>query len=141
MASKPSFVSTCALLMEACETGKGWEGCASYCAADATFSCDVLPMTSMQAYTDWMAGIISNVAPDGAYTVRSLTWNDSEVTYVAIFEGTHTGTGGPVPAADPPKKMKCDYSYTFRFDSEGKCVHMHKVWDFYTACKGWGWPL
>ena len=40
---------------DACETGKGWEVCRAYCAADATFSAQAEPLLSVKTlaeYTD-----------------------------------------------------------------------------------------
>ena len=42
-----------------CETGKGWESCKKYCAADATFSSHAEPLlqtATVEGYADWMAG-------------------------------------------------------------------------------------
>jgi len=33
-----TITATAKQFFDACETGKGWEGCKSYCTADATFS-------------------------------------------------------------------------------------------------------
>ena len=40
---------------EACETGKGWEGCKAYCKTGATFSAQAEPLAgvkNLQQYTD-----------------------------------------------------------------------------------------
>ena len=34
---------------EACETGKGWEGCSEYCTADATFSAQAEPLLDVKS--------------------------------------------------------------------------------------------
>jgi len=61
---------------EACETGKGWEGCLPYCHADATFSAQagaLAGVDTVQAYTDWMKGLalirIGGHVPKGGYDV------------------------------------------------------------------------
>jgi hypothetical protein len=62
---------------EACETGKGWEGCKAYCQPDATFSAQAEPLVgvkNLQQYTDWMKGLLTFV-PDGA-----MSWSLSEPT-------------------------------------------------------------
>ena len=44
----------------ACETGKGWEACRSYCTPGATFSAQAEPLQeirTLQQYTDWMKDI------------------------------------------------------------------------------------
>lgn len=125
---------------ELCEAGKGWASCKEFCEENATFHCDVLPMKTMQEYTDWMIGIIQNIAPDGSWKLISKTWNDTQVVFCATFTGTHSLKGGPVEPSDPPKKMSSDYAYVINF-KDGKITHMTKIWDQLTAFKGWGWPL
>ena len=47
---------------DACETGKGWEGCQQYCHAGATFSAQagaLANVDTLQAYTDWMKGLLT----------------------------------------------------------------------------------
>ena len=58
---------------EACETGKGWEGCKAYCNTDATFSAQAEPLAgvkNLQQYTDWMKGLLTFV-PDGRYELKT----------------------------------------------------------------------
>ena len=46
---------------EACETGKGWEGCKAYCTDGATFSAQAEPLldvTTLEGYCDWMKAIL-----------------------------------------------------------------------------------
>ena len=46
---------------DACETGKGWDGCAQYCAPDATFSCQSTALAdthTLEAYAEWMKGLL-----------------------------------------------------------------------------------
>ena len=43
----------------ACETGKGWEGCKTYCAPNATFAAQAEPLAGIKTlaeYADWMKG-------------------------------------------------------------------------------------
>src|SRR5947207_12601013 len=57
----------------ACEAGKGWEGCRAYCLPNATFSAQSEPLAeirSLQAYTEWMKGLLTFM-PDGRYVVKS----------------------------------------------------------------------
>ncbi len=58
---------------EACEAGKGWDGCKQYCKTDATFSAQAEPLAdirSLQQYTDWMKGLLTFI-PDGRYDLKS----------------------------------------------------------------------
>ena len=43
----------------ACETGKGWEVCKTYCTPDATFTAQAEPLAEIKTlaeYADWMKG-------------------------------------------------------------------------------------
>ena len=58
---------------EACEAGKGWEGCRAYCLPNATFAAQSEPLAeirTLQAYTEWMKGLLTFM-PDGRYKVKS----------------------------------------------------------------------
>ena len=58
---------TAQAFFEACETGQGWETCKTWCAADATFSCqaDALAETkTLAAYCDWMQGLLTPIPGD-----------------------------------------------------------------------------
>jgi hypothetical protein len=68
-----SIKETAEKFFDACETGKGWEGCQPYCHTGATFSAQAGALSgvdTLQAYTDWMKGLFIPV-PDGRYEVRS----------------------------------------------------------------------
>jgi predicted ester cyclase len=86
---------------EACETGKGWEGCRAYCTPDASFSAQAEPLAdvrTLQGYADWMKGLLSFM-PDGRYVVKSFATDDDRHSVCAygVFSATHTGQGGPCP--------------------------------------------
>ena len=52
-------------LFEACETGKGWEGCAQYCHANASFSCQsdaLADVTTMEGYANWMRDLLMGLS-------------------------------------------------------------------------------
>jgi hypothetical protein len=62
-----SITKTAAKFFEACETGKGWEGCKANCKPNATFSAQAEPLAdvhSLQQYTDWMKAVLTFI-PDG----------------------------------------------------------------------------
>ena len=97
----------------ACETGKGWQGCQAYCHPGATFSvqADALAdVKTLEQYCDWMKGLFALV-PDAGYELKSFATDESRqiVCAYAVFSGTHTGEGGPVPPTG--KSTKTDYVY------------------------------
>ena len=125
---------------EACETGKGWEGCQSYCQDDATFSCQadaLADVTTVAAYADWMQGLLGPI-PDGHYELVAFTTDAERNTVVAtaVFHGTQTGEGGPVPPTG--NTVAADYVYAMQFDGD-KIRHMTKVWNDVHSLKQLGW--
>ena len=125
---------------EGCETGGGWEKCQQYCHPDATFTAQAAALEgvdNLQAYTEWMKGLFTPV-PDGRAEVRSFAVDEArgKVVVSAVFHGTHTGEGGPVPATG--KSVAADYVYDMSFDS-GKIRHMTKIWNASLAMKDLGW--
>jgi len=133
-----SFLTSANAFFKACETGKGWAVCSAFATADAAFSSEALPdIKTLQAYTDWMKGLVDGIAPDSRYTLHSVTSNDTQVSFYATFEGTHTLPGGPVPPTN--KSVKSDYVYIVTFDPQGKITNMSKVWNNLLAFKQFGW--
>ncbi len=125
---------------DACETGKGWEGCKKYCQSDATFSAQAGALTgidTLEGYAGWMKDFLVTV-PDGDYEVRTFAVDEERkrVAVYAIFRGTHTGPGGPVPPTG--KRVEADYVYAMDF-ADGKIQHMTKIWNdaHSTAQLGW----
>jgi predicted ester cyclase len=131
---------TAAQFFEACETGKGWSGCQPYCHPDATFAAQsdaLADVTTLEAYTEWMGGLMA-ILPDGRAEVRSFAV-DSEhnnVTAFGVFRGTHTGHGGPVPPTG--KSAEADYVYVMDFDGD-KIRHMTKIWNDGITMRQLGW--
>ena len=124
---------------EACETGKGWEGCKAYCKPNATFSAQAEPLAdvrTLQAYADWMQGTVK-MLPDARYELKSFATDDqrANVTAYAVFSGTHT-RDGPAPAKY--KRTSSDYVYSMDFDGD-KIRHMTKIWNAGWAMKELGW--
>lgn len=125
---------------DACETGKGWEACRAYCKPEATFAAQAEPLAdvrTLQQYADWMKGIMT-VMPDGSYKVKSFAVDGerNNVCAYAVFSGTHTGEGGPVPPTG--KKTASDYVYVMEFDGD-KIRHMTKIWHAGWAMRELGW--
>jgi predicted ester cyclase len=135
-----SIKETAERFFEACETGKGWEGCKQYCDPGATFSAQADALTAvntLRAYTDWMQGLFTPV-PDGRYELRSLAVDEDRkhVLAYAVFHGTHTGPGGPTPPTG--KSVAADYVYVMEFEG-GRIRHMTKIWNDAISMKQMGW--
>ena len=135
-----TIADTAKAFFDACETGKGWEACKAYCKPDASFAAQAEPLAdvrTLQQYADWMKGMLV-VLPDARYEVKSFAVDSgrNNVCAFAVFSGTHTGTGGPVPATG--KKTNTDYVYVMDFDG-GKIRHMTKIWHAGWAMKELGW--
>lgn len=138
--SLTSIKNSAASFLDACETGKGWEGCQTYCHPNATFSAqaDALAgVNTLQAYTEWMKGMFA-LLPDGSYELRSLGVDDARniVSAFAVFRGTHTGQGGPVPPTG--RRAEADYVYVMEFEGD-RIRHMTKVWNDAISLKQLGW--
>ena len=78
--------------------------------------------------------------PDGHYELKFIAADeaDKSVAAFAIFHGTQTGPGGPVPPTG--KKIAADYVYHIVFDDE-RIKHMTKIWNDSISMQqlGWGW--
>ncbi len=125
---------------DACETGKGWETCQQYCHPQATFSAqaDALGgVDTLEAYTEWAKGLLTPM-PDARYEVRSIAVDEdrNKATAYAVFRGTHTGEGGPVPPTG--KRVDTDYVYIMEFEGD-QIRHMTKVWNDGVSLKQLGW--
>jgi predicted ester cyclase len=136
----PTITETAHAFFEACETGKGWEGCSAHCHPNASFAAQAEPLAdlhTLQDYTEWMKAMLT-VLPDGRYEVKSFA-TDSErnnVSAYGVYSGTHTGEGGPVPPTG--KSTSTDYVYVMEF-ADGKISHMTKIWNAGLAMKDLGW--
>jgi len=135
-----SIADTAHGFFDACDSGKGWDGCKEFCHPDATFSAQVGALAgidTLEAYTDWMKGMLTPL-PDGRYEVRSFAVDETRnnVAVFGVFYGTHTGEGGPVPPTG--KSAETDYVYIMDFDGD-KIRHMTKVWNDGIALQQLGW--
>lgn len=135
-----SIKETAEQFFDACETGKGWEVCEQYCHPEATFSAQAEALAgvdTLQAYTEWMKGLLTPV-PDGRYEVRSFAVDEirNSVAAYAVFRGTHTGEGGPVPPTG--KRVEADYVYIMEFEDD-TIRHMTKVWNDAISLKQLAW--
>ncbi len=125
---------------DACETGKGWETCKGFCHADASFSAQgeaLAGIDTLEGYCQWMQDLLTPV-PDGHYELKFFAADEgrSAVTAVAVFHGTQTGPGGPVPATG--NTVAADYAYYMKFDGP-RIKHMTKIWNDTVGLQQLGW--
>ena len=135
-----SIKEPAAKFFDACETGGGWDACGEFCHSDATFSAQAGALEgveTLEAYTEWMKGLFTPV-PDGAYELRSFSVDEDRgnVSAYAVFSGTHTGEGGPVPPTG--KRVEADYVYVMEFDGD-RIRHMTKIWNDSVTLTQLGW--
>jgi predicted ester cyclase len=131
---------TAETFFDACDTGKGWEGCQKYCHPNATFSAqsDALAgIDTLEGYTNWMKGLLG-ILPNGSYEIKFFAVDDDRdnVCAYAVFRGTHSGEGGPVPPTH--KTVEADYVYVMEFDGE-RISHVTKIWNDPYSMKQLGW--
>lgn len=133
-------IDTAMSFFDACETGKGWAGCAEFCVPEATFSCQSQALAdtqTLEAYTEWMKGLLVPL-PDGRYELKGFA-EDAErgvVLAFAVFHGTHTADGGPM--APTGRAVSADYVYAMEF-AGGKVTHVTKIWNDTESLKALGW--
>ena len=132
---------TAAQFFDACETGKGWEACSAYCHPGATFSAqaDVFAeLSTIEEYAGAMAGLIAGPLPDASYDMKALAVDEEHgsVTAYAVFKGTQSGEGGPVPPTG--KRVESDYVFVIDFD-DGRVKHVTKIWNEGWAMRQMGW--
>jgi len=135
-----SMKETAEQFFDACESGRGWDGCKRYCHPGATFSAQagaLSGVTTLEGYADWMKGLFTPV-PDGRYELRSFAVDEGRqnVSAYAVFHGTHTGEGGPVPPTG--KRVAADYVYVMQFDGD-RIRHMTKIWNDTVSLQQLGW--
>jgi predicted ester cyclase len=125
---------------EACETGQGWGACAAYCHPGATFSAQtdaLADISTLEGYSEWMKNLFTPI-PDGRYELKffAADEDDRSVAAVAVFHGTQTGPGGPVPPTN--KTIAADYVYHIVFDGD-RIRHMTKIWNDADSMRQLGW--
>lgn len=125
---------------ESCETGKGWDHCSAYCHPGATFSAQSSALgdiSTLEGYCEWMKGLFTPI-PDGRYELKFFAADeaDESVTAVAVFHGTQTGPGGPVPPTG--NTIAADYVYHMVFDGD-RIKHMTKIWNDTISMQQLGW--
>lgn len=125
---------------DACETGKGWEGCQIYCDPEATFSAQsgvLADIDTLEGYCEWMKSLLTPV-PDGNYELKFMAEDEERscVAAFAVFHGTQTGPGGP---GEPTgRTIAADYVYAMEFDGD-RIRHMTKIWNDTFSLEQLGW--
>ena len=125
---------------DACETGKGWETCNKFCHSEATFTAQttvLADVSTLENYTEWMKNLLTPV-PDGHYELKFIAADEARNSVVtfAVFHGTQTGEGGPVPPTG--NKIAADYVYHMEFDGD-RIRHMTKIWNDTISLQQLGW--
>ena len=84
-----------------------------------------------------MKGLFTPV-PDGHYHVKSFAVDHDRTNVIvyAVFHGTQTGEGGPVPATG--NTVMSDYVYVMDFEGD-RIRHMTKIWNDGVALQQLGW--
>ena len=135
-----AILDSARMFFDACETGKGWEGCKEYCHSDATFSAQaaaIAEIETLEGYCEWMKGLLTPI-PNGRYELKFFAADDERscVAAFAIFHGTQTGPGGP---GEPTgNTVAADYVYAMEFDG-GQIRHMTKIWNDTISLQQLGW--
>jgi len=127
---------------DACEAPAGWEGCKEYVADGAPFIAQSEPLvdvTTVQAYSDWMAGFGNVTVPGATYDLHTSAYDEDTRTamFFATYHATHTGDGGPVPPTN--KETHSHYVYFLTMNDDDKVEKMVKVWNAPWAMKELGW--
>ena len=135
-----TMTQTAAAFFDTIETGKGWAACAQYCTPDATFSCQadaLAEITTIEAYAEWMKGLLVPLS-DGRYELKAFAADEARATVLgfAVFHGTHTANGGPVPLTG--RTVAADYVYAMTF-RDGRISHMTKIWNDGHSLRALGW--
>lgn len=125
---------------EACETGKGWEVCNEFCHHEATFSSQttvLADISTLEDYTEWMKNLLTPI-PDGHYVLKFFAMDDdrNSAAAFAVFHGTQSGEGGPVPPTG--NSISADYVYHMEFEGD-RIKHMTKIWNDTISLQQLGW--
>jgi predicted ester cyclase len=135
-----SITETARAFFDACETGKGWDVCQEWCHQDAGFSCQadtLAEVTTIAGYANWMQGLLGPI-PDGHYELKAFACDEERgaVVAAAVFHGTQTGEGGPIPPTG--NSIAADYVYVMNFDGD-KVSNMTKIWNDGHSLRQLGW--
>ena len=135
-----SMKESAAMFFDVCESGGGWASCQEFCHTGATFSAQAGALEgveTVESYTEWMKSLLTPI-PDGSYKLMAFAVDEdrNSVSAYAVFSGTHTGEGGPVPPTG--NKVEADYVYVMEFEGD-RIRHMTKIWNDGITLKQLGW--
>jgi predicted ester cyclase len=135
-----AILETARQFFDACETGQGWDECSAHCHSEATFSSQtdaLADISTLKDYCEWMKGMSAPI-PDGQYELKFFSADEADrsVAAVAVYHGTHSGPGGPVPPTG--KRLSADYVYHIEFDGD-RVRHMTKIWNDGFSLRQLGW--
>jgi hypothetical protein len=128
------------LFIDACDTGKGWDGCKAYCNTDATFSAQsgvLSEIDTIEGYSEWAKNLLTPV-PDGRYELKFFAADEERhcVAAFSVFHGKQTGPGGP---GEPTgNTIAADYVYAMQFEGD-RIRHMTKIWNDTISLQQLGW--
>ena len=103
-----SITETAMAFFDACETGKGGEGCKDYCQEGATFSCQadaLAEITTVEGYADWMKGLLT-LTPDGNYELKSFATDTERGRVCAIGSFTALTPAKAARSRRPARKWQ-----------------------------------
>lgn len=137
-----SAVENATKFFQACEAPEGWAGCSKYVASGATFLAQSEPLvevTTVEAYSDWLAAFGTVTAPGASYELHTSHYDEKTRTAVffATYHAKHTGEGGPVPPTQ--KEAHSHYVYVITMNSDDKVEKMIKIWNAPWAMRELGW--
>ena len=111
---------------EACDYGKGWSVCKSYCHDDASFETEaetLAEIDTLDTYCDWMVEALAMFDETVEIEVKSEAYDvkkDIALIYAEIR--------GNVIIGPEPMFMKTDYVYVINFNGK-KISHVTKIWE------------
>ena len=112
---------------DACDFGKGWDGCKQFCHPDASFETEAETLANIDTlaiYCDWMIDALEMLDKDVKVKIKAIA-HDRDTDIVLIY-GQIEGT---VIIGPEPMPMKTDYVYALQFE-DSKIRHESKIWEF-----------
>ena len=119
-------LTTAGAFFEACDYGKGWSSCRSYCNDNASFETAAeahAEIDTLDTYCDWMVEALAMFDETVEVEVKSEAYDvkkDIALIYAEIR--------GNVIIGPEPMFMKTDYVYAINFNGK-KISHVTKIWE------------
>jgi len=119
-----TMMQTAEAFFEACETGKGWQGCAPYCHESASFAARAEALNdihTLSGYCDWMRDVYDHYT-GLYYDIKGFAVDPERLVVLAygVFHG--------YTKDDDPQELTEDYVYAMHF-TDGRISHMTKIWN------------